>query len=183
MSVIQAGQYIQDGSVLWLVTSVSDPPPGTIIQGLYVPPGFVKLNGATVDRANYPRLVKIADNYNLWTDDTTNNPGLFGEGDGESTMVLPNFMGKFLEGADTDIGKYMEAGLPNITGDYNMFVFGVPNGAFYTDTTPAGNRGLNNGSVSTSSGNHFDASRSNSIYGSSRTVQPPAILLIPCIKY
>lgn len=29
----------------------------------------------------------------------------------------------------------------------------------------------------------FDASKSNSIYGSSETVQPPAICLIPQIKY
>lgn len=29
----------------------------------------------------------------------------------------------------------------------------------------------------------FDASRSNSIYGASDTVQPPAITLIPQIKY
>ena len=30
---------------------------------------------------------------------------------------------------------------------------------------------------------HFDASRSNSIYGNSNTVQPPALTLLPCIKY
>ena len=29
----------------------------------------------------------------------------------------------------------------------------------------------------------FNAARSNSIYGNSSTVQPPALTLLPCIKY
>lgn len=84
-------------------------------------------------------------------------------------------------------GTTVEAGLPNITGKFVAALRdGFTNyshtritGAFYENGTTTGEDGYN--SVSTNVGIPsggapfgFDASRSNSIYGASDTVQPPA---------
>ena len=73
------------------------------------------------------------------------------------------------------------AGIPNITGKATATdnVAASTGGAFYVS-----------GAASCATGNYesrqqawFDASRSNAIYGASTTVQPPAISLIPQIKF
>ena len=73
------------------------------------------------------------------------------------------------------VGKYVEPGLPNITGGRIVGVLSTAEtslyGAFDKDWT-ATNGSVSNGD--TRSGYSFDASRSNSIYGNSTTVQPPA---------
>ena len=73
------------------------------------------------------------------------------------------------------VGNYVEAGLPNITGDMGQNLndgTSQPTGAFYTTNTASRRRarGENGG------GYHMviDASNSSSIYGNSTTVQPPA---------
>lgn len=73
------------------------------------------------------------------------------------------------------VGNYVEAGLPNITGDMGQNLNDGayrPTGAFYTTNTASRRRarGENGG------GYHMviDASNSSSIYGNSTTVQPPA---------
>lgn len=95
---------------------------------------------------------------------------------------LPRTQYAFVGLRDT-VGKYVEAGLPNITGDpsladENLETCSVrswsPTGAFkHTDektsyTMNSDGTGPANYSVV------FDASGSNSIYGNSNTVQPPA---------
>lgn len=87
--------------------------------------------------------------------------------------------GRVLQGADSThtAGTTIEAGLPNITGNVNLswvnYVSDAESGALYK---------TNSGESNTSAGNvgggkakiNIDASRSNSIYGKSTTVQPPA---------
>ena len=161
-------------------------PVGSIRGSLYLPKGYIKANGATVNRADYPRLVKLINDNNLWTDDTAGNLGLFGKGDGSTTFVLPNLVGRMMQMSDS-AGKKVEAGLPNITGEVatNTWIgLGeVSAGALYNpkkqeeyfmDRTPSSGQ---------SAGLALDASRSSSIYGSSTTVQPPAITYIPIIRY
>lgn len=81
-------------------------------------------------------------------------------------------------GIRTGVGNFVEAGLPNITGSvtdtYQMGNYGtvpVSEGALYSSQS-------SKGGTSQQSGNsidiHMDASRSNSIYGNSDTVQPPS---------
>lgn len=82
--------------------------------------------------------------------------------------------------------------MPNITGrqesNYGRNELPTaPNGAFYNTNLPAGlivfgysGRATSNGNTATTA---FDASRSNGLYGASTTVQPPAIALIPQIKF
>lgn len=164
---------------------------------MFLPAGYVKLEGATVDRENYPRLVALADKYNLWTSDTTANPGLFGEGDGTDTMVLPNWTGRMAQFAAT-AGGAVAAGLPNITGNIN---FGVPysavdaasltasgNGAFDVSFAPPTRRrffstGGETSALFNSSGANLSANLSNPIYSSSTTVQPPAINTFAIMRY
>ena len=73
-------------------------------------------------------------------------------------------------------GTTVEAGLPNITGTFSRQVnnsYGGDDGAFYNRELGGQSSGQYSGS-GFPSGVGFDASRSNSIYGRSDTVQPPA---------
>lgn len=148
-------------------------------------PGWVKANGATVKRSDYPRLVQFATDNGLWTSSPTSNPQLFGQGDGNTTFVLPDLRNRFIEGGDA-VG-HKAAGLPNITGSFYNEKSGTGggghgDGAFYIiGNAPVSANTANKGNNTSNFG--FDASRSNSIYGASTTVQPPAIMLIPQIKY
>lgn len=100
--------------------------------------------------------------------------------------------GRFLMGADDNhaAGTTVEAGLPNLTGSARPVIRngGYPlivdtaSGVFYK----TGQNGYMTTNVSVNSdanykGTHiqFDASRGNSIYGNSNTVQPPAY----CVYY
>ena len=177
---------VTDGSVVWIIDDLRDGTPVGAVRGsLYLPAGYIKCNGATVQRADYPRLVALADKHNLWTDDTAVNAGLFGRGDGSATMVLPNWTDRMVQLAGDGTGATVVAGLPNITGAYNTrdstateyqgaISYKQQNKVYSFDWT---SNQYGNGVRS------FDASKSNPIYGHSETVQPPAIKLIPIIRY
>ena len=81
-----------------------------------------------------------------------------------------------------DNSNVLQAGLPNITGrlEAGNQNYNIATGVFYyiedTGTTLDGSR-FNLNKVG------LDASRSSSIYGASNTVQPPALVLLPQIKY
>ena len=97
-----------------------------------------------------------------------------------NTVRLPKITG-IVEGTTslTALGDLVEAGLPNITarvGNGGTLQDGsVYSGAFYNDGTNSGS--FNSGSYAQRSLS-FDASRSNSIYGNSTTVQPQAIKVL-----
>ena len=158
---------------------------------LYLPAGYVKANGATVQRADYPRLAALADRHNLWTDDTAANAGLFGRGDGVATMVLPNWTDRMVQLAGDGAGTSVAAGLPNIEGTTsNMRIITEANPLGDNKSSGAvvlGNKRdvsvIEKGYYGNSVDIAVDASRSNPIYGASSTVQPPAIKLIPIIRY
>jgi hypothetical protein len=148
-------------------------------------------DGATVDRADYPRLVRLADKHNLWTNDTVANAGLFGVGDGSTTMVLPNWIDRTMQMAST-AGASVAAGLPNITGTFDTPLVPFHNNGWQADansavyipfTSATTNRWTSGANASYARGISFDASRSNPIYGASTTVQPPAIKLLPILRY
>lgn len=114
------------------------------------------------------------------TSDSTFDPNVsFG---GTWTKVSDGY---FLQ-ATTDsskIGTTVAAGLPNITGEFSSMTYGEGNfvngasGAFYAGANYQYKGGSTAYWSSNSRGPKFDASRSNSIYGNSTTVQPPAILV------
>lgn len=188
---METGQYITDGNVTWIVTDTRDGNQvGDIVYKPYLADGYVKANGATVLRADYPRLVNLANQHSLWTDNPSSYKGLFGVGDGSTTMVLPDLRGRVLWGGDSSGGMSIEAGLPNIEGSFKgyntkggyMEIGRYGDGALYP-TLVGTSQNTSGASPGQYTGIAFDASRSNSIYGSSTTVQPPAINMIVQIKY
>ena len=143
-----------------------------------IPSGWLLCNGSNVSRTTYARLFAAIGT--SW-----------GSGDGSTTFKLPNLHAKFAQGTTTtsEVGQSVEAGLPNITGAMTGYEFAGSiwgAGALFEDTenifSLRRDKGVS-GNNGTSPIQGFDASKSNSIYGSSTTVQPPAIRLLPCIKY
>lgn len=149
---------------------VDSNPVGTIIAVAYtgVPEGYMHCNGAAVSRTTYANLFsKIGT--------------IYGAGDGSTTFNLPNTVARFLEGG-AGAGTYYEAGLPNITGNISAFKASI-SGAFVGSNNTNRYDGWNDNEDEYAVSTSFDASRSNSIYGASTTVQPPAMTVIYCIKY
>ena len=184
--VQNGGVMVTDGTVVWIIDDLRDGTPVGAVRGsLYLPAGYVKANGATVQRADYPRLVALADRYHLWTDDTAANAGLFGRGDSVATMVLPNWTDRMVQLAGDGAGASVAAGLPNITGvlKYRYSAIYSAEGAFAQGRARENSGNLAFSDSSTGLTASFDASRSNPIYGASETVQPAAIKLIPIIRY
>ena len=95
------------------------------------------------------------------------------------TFNLPNLTDRFLEGNGSG---YIEAGLPNITGDPFTGGDGTfkPSGAFYKGSAKNIKQMYTN---ATREALYFDASLVSSIYGKSTTVQPPACKCYFCIKF
>ena len=192
--VSSGGLLISDGTVTWIVDDVRDMTPVGCVRGsLFLPKGYIKANGATVQRADYPRLVHFIESNNLWTDDTTTNAGLFGKGDGSSTFVLPDYRERMMQYTEGHIGMRREAGLPNITGQIGKIRDGVwtlPTDTDYSGAIQPGelvdNQGIPQATITSGKAathDNFNASWSNSIYGSSDTVQPPAINALPILRY
>jgi hypothetical protein len=169
-------------------------PVGRVVFDYVLRDGYVKANGATVVEAsvNYPRLVTfIREHSELLTDDVDANPELYVYNWADDALTLPNLMNRVLQGGDAVVS--VNAGLPNITAQYPHFggtakdnyghtdVFG---GAMFIDITlPAVSPYMSYTSISNANRAAFDASKSNAIYGASTTVQPPAVKLIPQIRY
>lgn len=154
-------------------------PTGTVLSfaGNTIPKNYLLCDGRAVSRSTYADLFKVIG--------TT-----YGVGNGYSTFNLPNLVDKFVEGGSTS-GRNKQAGLPNITGmlgdSYGASgLFWIVNGAFYGDNTNIAGR-RDGGTIEeqnsfTGGDVYFDASHSNSIYGKSTTVQPPAIVMRYIIK-
>ena len=86
-----------------------------------------------------------------------------------------------------DITQIRAAELPNIEGEITgTAVYGlvgsdaIHSGAF--DVGTASMRAFSGGGGGYLTTLKFDASKSNNVYGTSNTVQPPAITLIPQVK-
>lgn len=141
------------------------------------PFGFLLCNGAEISRLTYADLfAAIGTSY--------------GEGDGVNTFNLPDLTARFIMG-DTVAGQIKEAGLPNITAGVgyvnNYYPYGNTTGAFEGKDGEVYTQNAVNPAIETSCPGYpyltFDASKSNSIYGASDTVQPPALTMRYIIKY
>ena len=151
---------------------VSLVPSGTIIQfaGKTIPDGYLSCNGALVSRTQFADLFAAIG--------TT-----WGTGDGKTTFKLPNMHHRFLEGTTTtsEVGTYVEAGLPNITGQVNLC--GAWGGVASAGAlSKSGSSGAPAGGAANGTNVYFDASGSRSVYGSSSTVQPSSVRGLFCIK-
>ena len=119
---------------------------------------------------------------------TNGNVPFYSDGDGTTTFRVPSLK-CWVKGANgiEEVGSYLEAGLPNITGRYQVgtdtgFASSnlIQDGAFSIDVKNytnwlSGNRGNPNGDLL------FNASNSNPIYGKSEEVQPESIVGLYCV--
>ena len=160
---------------LFNVAVVSALPHGMIVAhaGKTVPDGFLLCNGAAVSRKTYAKLFEAIGE--LW-----------GAGDGSTTFNLPDSDGRVLQGATdvSKVGKYLEAGLPNITGGYNRADRGGhcgASGAFTPVLTASANFTQTLSIAAENNGFDFSAKKSNSLY-SATTVQPSAFQVLIIIK-
>lgn len=140
------------------------------------PLGWLNCDGSAVSRTTYSNLFAVIG--------TT-----YGAGDGSTTFNLPNLIDKFVQGSAV-AGTVKNAGLPNITAAYNYIL--SRNDAYSAsgagtanknDTTTRQYKLGESYTFNLSSQLSFDASKSNSIYGKSSTVQPPAVTMIYAIRY
>ena len=140
-------------------------------SGKNTPEYFIEPSGQTLLRSSYPELWKFAQDNDLVG-------SLFGIGDGITKFTVTDIRGNFISIADSNdkVGKFTEAGLPNITG---AFMLGgtesktpaEANGAFYGDGY-GGYRAHGHEVASVNPRIRLDASLSNPIYGKSNTVTP-----------
>ena len=146
-------------------------PTGFILYhgGASAPTGYLLCNGSAVSRSSYSALFGVIGTR-------------FGAGDGSTTFNIPDLIGRFAEGSSV-AGAYKNAGLPNISGWFRVASeYGYSdsdNTLFQRWSDGKRNNGIENGGTAIS----FNASRVNSIYGGSTTVQPKSLTLLPIIKY
>ena len=123
------------------------------------------------------------------------NVPFYSSGDGSTTFRVPSLK-CWVKGANgiEEVGSYLEAGLPNITGTLEKKSGAYPlllghytelnqDGALWT-TSEYDNHNITPGPTSPNKllgGFNFDASRSNPIYGKSTVVQPESIVGLYCV--
>ena len=148
----------------------SNAPIGVIqaFSGTTIPHGYLICDGASYKVADYPDLYAVIGN--TYGGDTEN-------------FNVPNLVDKFIQGSTTS-GTEKEAGLPNITGTFyhDTNATSSLSGAFFSYTRGSSQNLKNDDTVKSSGYISFDASKSNSIYGNSDTVQPPALTMVYIIK-
>lgn len=159
-------------------------PPGWVgfFAAEAAPDGFLICNGAqNLSRVTYARLFGAVGTR-------------YGAGDGATTFGIPDLRGRVAQG-DLAVGSYRNAGLPNITGilgyartfpiasdeNPNEFSSGALewNLIHKEDYRPV----QLHSEGECGDGIKINACKCNPIYGGSSTVQPPAVTLLPCIKY
>ena len=159
-----------------MMPELSPVPIGSIAYAHEVPTGWLECNGAAISRTKYARLFKkIGTKY--------------GAGDGSTTFNLPNLHHRVLEGTNTtsEVAKYQEAGLPDITGLANFVDMGRSpsvSGAFSFDRVYTDNHILfetNPDKWKAVENFRFKASKANSLYKGS-TLQNSALRLLAIIK-
>ena len=152
-------------------------PVGSIIPylGGDVPYGWLLANGASVLRSQYNKLFALIGTK-------------FGAVD-EAHFNLPNLHHRFIEGTTSlsEVGSYVEAGLPNIYGGSNVVGYASPNvDVLGTGAFSAMTRWVSSLQISTDGTNassiQFNAGNSNSLYGLSSTVQPAGIYGLLLLK-
>lgn len=171
-----------------------------------IEPGYLALNGQEVNRTDYPNLwewvqqqVGFLVEEGEWQSISTahnGNVGKYSVGNGSTTFRLPN-LGCWVRGGGTagnasNVGKNLDAGLPNIEGTFSQSTnisslyssVGEFEGAFYANLRDVAKQ-YQSGYSGDSAGTYdlgFAASLPNAIYGNAETVQPESIVGIWLVK-
>ena len=163
---------------------LSSVPVGTVLSGLYTtaPDGFLLCNGQEVAIESFHKLYAEIGSLTCCQ---SSNTGMF---------KIPDLRNRFLEGANGNLGTYKAAGLPNITGtvavgtvDGQAATFGYGGALANIGNFPGlySSKGcpVSSGNTIWTGGISLNARASNTIYGNSTTVQPPAVFVNYIIKY
>ena len=158
------------------------------------PDGAIQCNGSTYNRALYKDFFAYAASKGWvkteteWQSIASANGGYcpyYSQGDGSTTFRTPKFA-PFMQVAiaSANVGKYHQAGLPNITGYWNTrgpeILTNATGGALSIEST-SDNFGYGHSKGVPSPKLKIDASRSSSLYGRSTTVQPESHEWMICV--
>lgn len=159
------------------------------------PADSIICNGATYSRALYKDFFDYITTQGWvkteaeWQEIATRDNGFcpfYSDGDGSTNFRTPKFAPPYQQIAIevAQATQYHQAGLPNIDGDTGINVgtntSSTPSsGAFYHKTTTLTH--MVGGGYNTTPAILFDASRSNTIYGASDTVQPESHEWVMCV--
>lgn len=158
------------------------------------PDGAIQCNGATYNRDLYKDFFAYATSKGWvkteaeWQSIATSNGGFcpyYSQGNGSTTFRTPKFA-PFMQIsiASGNVGKYHQAGLPNITGYWNTrgpeILENPAGGAFIIEET-SDNYGCGHRNGNPSPRLKIDASRSSPVYGRSSTVQPESHEWMICV--
>lgn len=164
-----------------------------------LPSGSLPLFGGLYSREIYadlwnyaksqPNFVITEENWQALSSSNNGNVPFYSFGDGETTFRVPS-LSCWIKGANglEEVGSYLEAGLPNITGSVtgtDYAIFGASNVVNEGALVASGGKNTSSGTSSASTYKsvlNIDASRSNSIYGNSNTVQPSSIVGMWLVK-
>ena len=171
--------YIEDGSTVLVQRDLRQHHAfGEIVSCLFPPPEYEHLipcDGQTLDSEIHADLIQAL-----------------------GSNKAPNLNNRVLWGGD-NVGTYIAAGLPNISGKIARTSNAASGTNFLSDSTGLSTsgalsvtylKGILSMENTTTTGERptgftFDASNSNAIYGNSTTVQPPAFVVkfYICYKY
>lgn len=192
MAEIKAGQYVTDGTSVFILDDVRDGNRvGDIVFRPVLHDGYIKANGATVTASEYPRLLKFAQDNNLLVDGTSWNSdkSKYVYDSSADMLKIPDAQGRVVQGTANTV-KSVEAGLPNIEGNaligdiFSEWLISPKDGAFTLEAADAFIRTSATPGTQWGAGRlRLNAADDNPIYGTSTTVQPPALALIAQIKY
>ena len=185
MSIYQGNQKVANN--ITIENTSYSVPIGTIISyaSATLPIGFLLCDGSEVSKTTYADLYKVIGN-------------IYGTATDTSKFKLPDLRDKFVQGANGNLGTSKDVGLPNITGEVG-YIKSIGDGSYWqginmnTGVFKSSRQTVRTSPTATTaaeSTSHsqppstivFKASDSNSIYGNSDTVQPPAVCLHYIIK-
>ena len=209
-------ENVNDGTVKWGVKNLQDASKSGLpvgFEAFTVNPnlqaGWLPLLGGEYSRTTYADLwawVQTQNGYLLeepaWQAKAAANGGnvpFYSKGDGSSTFRVPALK-CWMRGANSisEVGGYLPAGLPNITGSTAWAVNGTlgiyssqgtpyhqNTGALSVETDGKAYGAIGSAGEDSANSNvsvNIDASLSNPIYGASATVQPPSIVGLWIVK-
>lgn len=171
---VKAGEYNGDADKTINITVSEGAQPGDykMIAGATIPDGWLLCNGASVSRTTYAKLfAAIGTRY--------------GSGNGSTTFNLPNFNGRHVLGTTNtgNLGSYVSAGLPDITGGISLVSGGTEktSGAFYTSMSYSANH-IDSPVLGKTPGIHLSASLASGYFGRSNGVSVDALYALMIIK-
>ena len=185
MPIMQGDKKV--ANVYNIINNSYSVPIGTIISyaSTTLPIGFLLCDGSEISKTDYADLYAVIGNK-------------FGTATDTTKFKLPDLRDKFIQGSNGNLGITKEAGLPNITGEVG-YIKSIREGSYWqginlnTGVFKSSQQTVHTSPTATTAAEStsnsqppstivFKASDSNSIYGNSDTVQPPAVCLHYIIK-